>query len=547
MPLPEPLEITPLDEHFSRLIGRLGGSARVQEAAKFVSAAREAGHTCLPLEQLEGGAAAWANDLRGSPVTGAPGGFHPLILDEQGRLYLQRYWQYEKELAAGICTRLSAPAAEVDEARLNEAIERLLPSSDERTVDQRRAAAAALRSRFCVITGGPGTGKTRTISVILTLLAKFSPEPPRVLLAAPTGKAAARMTEALSQTTHHTAVTLHRLLGIRPQSATPWHHAGNPLVADVVIVDEASMIDLAMMAKLFAATPPGARLILLGDRDQLASVEAGHVLGDICEAAAQTGGGGFHALEQNFRFSTESGIQKLSMAVNRGETEAALALLAKPDGHLTGRALPAPGALAGQLREMIQHAHRRIIEAASPAEALLAQGAFRILCAIRRGPYGVDHLNRLAETALAAHLQPTGRHYAGRPIMVLQNDYNLGLFNGELGVILPNPTDLSELRAYFPAASGGVRDIHTARLPEHETAWAMTVHKSQGSECDRVLLILPDRDNPVLTRELVYTGLTRARTGAEVWYSAPVLKTAIARRTVRFSGLRDLLAVPAVP
>lgn len=546
-PLLEQLEITPLDEHFSRLIARLGGGPSVQEAAKYVSAARGAGHTCLPLAQLEGGAAAWAGDLRASPVTGGPGGSTPLILDDAGRLYLQRYWRYEQELAAGICTRLAAPAAEVDETRLGEAIERLLPSSDERTVDQRRAAAAALRSRFCVITGGPGTGKTRTISVILALLAEFSPEPPRVLLAAPTGKAAARMTEALSQTTHHAAVTLHRLLGIRPQSATPWHHAGNPLVADVVIVDEASMIDLALMAKLFAATPPGTRLILLGDRDQLASVEAGHVLGDICEAAAATGGAGFHALQRNFRFSSESGIQKLSAAVNRGETEPALALLAKPSENLTGRPLPAPGALAGQLRELILQAHRRTMQAATPGEALLVQSAFRILCAIRGGPYGVDHLNRLAESILAGFIQPAGRHYPGRPIMILQNDYNLGLFNGEIGVLLPNPSDTTELRAYFPDASGQLRSIHAARLPEHETAWAMTVHKSQGSECDRVLLILPDRDNPVLTRELVYTGLTRARTAAEVWYSAPVFKTAVARRTERFSGLRDLLAHPSAP
>ena len=270
-----------------------------------------------------------------------------------------------------------------------------------------------------------------------------------MLLAAPTGKAAARMTEALSTTTHHAAVTLHRLLGIRPQSATPWHHAGNPLVADVVIVDEASMIDLALMAKLFAATPPGARLILLGDRDQLASVEAGHVLGDICEAAAAGGGGGFHALQRNFRFSSESGIQKLSAAVNRGETEAALALLAKPTEHLAGRALPAPGALAGQLREMILQAHRRTMQAASPGEALLVQSAFRILCAIRGGPYGVEHLNRLAESILAGFIQPAGRHYPGRPIMILQNDYNLGLFNGEIGVILPNPADTGRAARVF--------------------------------------------------------------------------------------------------
>jgi exodeoxyribonuclease V alpha subunit len=405
-----------------------------------------------------------------------------------------------------------------------------------------------MRSRFCVITGGPGTGKTRTISVLLELLEALSTEPPRFALAAPTGKAAARMTEALSRTKPHAAVTLHRLLGIRPQTGTPRHDAANPLPADVVIIDEASMIDLAMMAKLFAATPTDARLILLGDRDQLASVEAGHVLGDICEAAGAKDRDAFVTLAQNFRFTSESGIQKLSAAVNAGEAASALTLLEQATEGLTGHALPPPGALAGRLREFILQAHRATIEASDPAAALRVQSAFRILCAIRGGPYGVEHLNRVAESILAGSIQPAGRQYRGRPIMVLQNDYNLGLFNGDLGVVLPDAGADGELRAFFPDAQGNVRSFHTARLPEHETVWAMTVHKSQGSEFDRVLLILPDRDTPVLTRELVYTGITRARSAAEVWSTPAIMKAAIARRTERYSGLRDLLAEkPAKP
>ncbi len=427
-----------------------------------------------------------------------------------------------------------------------------------------RPARAAMLARFCVITGGPGTGKTRTVALILALLfqeAAHRRQPmPCVALAAPTGKAAARLTEALQQAFSVTpllgslgeaplpaAVTLHRLLGLTPPASQPRFCAANPLHADVVIIDEASMIDLAMMAKLFAAVLPEARLILLGDKDQLASVEAGHVLGDICQAAtaapARGGVTSFVALRKNFRFAQESGIQRLSLAVNEGDADEALAQLTGPATEgVIGHPLPAPAALPGLLRERIVTAYRQTLES-SPTEGLRMAGAFRLLAAIRRGPYGVEHLNRLAEGALAAAglIQPNARQYRGRPIMILQNDYNLGLFNGAVGVVLPDPEADGELRAFF-AVEGGVRSIHPARLPGHETAWAMTVHKSQGSEFERVLLILPDRDHPVVTRELLYTGITRARQSAEIWFNASAVRAAIARQTVRFSGLRDALA-----
>lgn len=566
IPLQEQLEVSPLDEHFARMLARTAkATPQVQEVAKLVSAARAIGHTCLPLAELEEDADALADQLRRSAAVGSPGTPHPLILDQHDRLYLQRYWAYEQMLAQAISTRMQTPAAEVNAKWLASALDRLLPLVKGKTEDQRRTVQSAIHSRFCVVTGGPGTGKTRTVAVILALLweqaAATGAELPRLALAAPTGKAAARLTEALQsaltqpplansvpEDVKPAAVTLHRLLGLQPQSPAPRYDARHPLPADVVIIDEASMIDLALMTKLFQATAPTARLILLGDRDQLTSVEAGHVLGDMAEAAASAPGGAsaFNELTQNFRFAQESGIHQLSTLVNQGRAEESLALLqSSSTPGLIGRTLPEPTALGGELRGRIEEAYRRIIKSASPLQALAVAGEFRILSAVRGGPYGVEHLNRLAESALASFgVHPQGRHYRGRPIMILQNEHHLGLFNGDIGVLLPDREHGGELRAFFPAPGGGTRSFHPSRLPEHESVWAMTVHKSQGSEFERILLILPQRDTPLLTRELIYTAITRARSEAEIWYSPATMEAAIQRRTVRFSGLKDLLISP---
>jgi exodeoxyribonuclease V alpha subunit len=360
-----------------------------------------------------------------------------------------------------------------------------------------------------------------------------------------------RLTEsvgAVNQTLK--ATTLHRLLGYFPGSPYFRHDAEHPLNADVVIIDEASMIDLAMMAKLIDAVLPEARLILLGDRDQLASVEAGSVLADICAAAeSATPNNPLHgtvvALKQNYRFSPTGGIYRVSTAVNAGEADVALAAFQEgPGSEARWQPLPDATRLESALHERVVTAFRPCLETNDPLEALTRLEQFRILCALRRGPFGVENLNCIAEAILADSglLSPRPTEvYRGQPLTITENNYNLGLFNGDSGIILPDPDDDSELRAFFVSAEGKLRRFLPSRLPRYETAFAMTIHKSQGSEFAEVLLILPEVDAPILTRELFYTGLTRARERVEIWAPEIVLRRAISRRVTRASGLREAL------
>jgi exodeoxyribonuclease V alpha subunit len=319
-------------------------------------------------------------------------------------------------------------------------------------------------------------------------------------------------------------------------------------------VDEASMVDLALMAKLVAAVPKTSRLILLGDKDQLASVEAGNVLADICNtgAAAETATSPLRdcivELKRNYRFAESGAIYRLSGAVNRGDATSAAKLL-KQDGEaeVRWRTLPAPARLAVELQEHVLTGFRTCLAAEDPAAALAALQQFRILCAVRKGPYGVEQINSLAEEILAeAGLLTRGSEwYPGRAVMITRNDYNLGLFNGDTGLILRDVEAAGETRAFFFSAEGKLRRFLPARLPIHESAFALTVHKSQGSEFERLLLILPEKDAPVLTRELLYTGITRARSRVEVWSNEEVFREAVARRAERTSGLREALWKPA--
>ena len=356
---------------------------------------------------------------------------------------------------------------------------------------QEVAAKKAVTSDFTVITGGPGTGKTWTVMRILALLLEQpGGEKLRIALAAPTGKAAARLTEsvrAVSET--FAATTIHRLLGYLPGSPYFRHDAENPLSFDVVIVDEASMVDLALMAKLVAAVPPEARLILLGDRDQLASVEAGSVLADICAAAESAAPneplhGAVVALRRNYRFAETGGIYRVSIAINSGDTEAAIAAL--QEGWRRSRMAAATRcAQTGRcLAPTDRDRFRAFLKTDDPLEALAHLQKFRILCAVRQGPFGVENLNAVAEEVLAdaGLLAPRRGWYRGQPIMITQNDYNLALFNGDSGIILPDPGAGGELRAFFLSAEGRLRRFLPSRLPAHETAFAITVHKSQGSE-----------------------------------------------------------------
>jgi exodeoxyribonuclease V alpha subunit len=539
-------EFTDIDRHFSNFIGDFGEGELAVIAAAILSRNIRRGHSCLDLgsgpadfdEKLDfrwPKLDAWRKALAKSRAVGSPDDGRPLVLDKTGRIYLRRYWEYERSLAEQILERCDGTAPRG-------------PKSDDL---QQLAIETALVRRFVVISGGPGTGKTTTVLRILErLMSEPGGENLSVALAAPTGKAAARLQETLRagcsgplQDRLPTASTLHRLLGARNGSVYFRHNASNPLPVDLVVVDEASMVPLTMMSKLFDALPQKARLILLGDRDQLASVEPGSVLGDIAEAASQPGGplqGSLVVLQKNYRFGNDSSIFALCNAVRDGETDRAFEILnsgKRPD--LGTQNVPSPKELSAALRPQIVAGYSSYLRASDPAEALKEFQKFRVLCALRVGPYGVESVNRQIEEILRTEGLISGPPDAcpGMPILITRNDYELRLFNGDIGILLPDPT--GSLLAWFIGEDGSVRQIPPARLPEHEPAFAMTVHKSQGSEFENVLVLLPDKESPALTRELVYTALTRARKRVEVWFQESVLRAAIARQVRRDSGLKQ--------
>lgn len=585
---------TALDRHFAELAIRLEGGAcpELKLAALLVSRHQSAGNVCLPLEDIadqifsEGllgfdrapKAITWARKLRQTAVVGAPGEFKPLILDDCNRLYLRRYWEYERSIAEAIKARLGAAPREIDSKLLEKGLNRLFGARNE-TDQQRVAAGRAVTQNFTVITGGPGTGKTRTVVAILALLIEQSERPLRFALAASSGKAAARLKESVLSSVEalhcsqavksrmpRDATTIHRLLGAIPDSPYFRHTVDHQLLVDAVIIDEASMVDLAMMAKLFAAIPVSARVILLGDKDQLASVESGFVLGDICNSPAAVTLADARSqlsfsfedasprvrsiqhsiveLQKNYRFRADSGIYQLVEAVNRGDAERSIAVLQdKAFGDLSWKMTPTARSIPGYLQHAAVRGYKDYLDKSDPAEALELFGDFRVLCAVRNGPFGTIELNHLIEEALfqAKLLHEREQWYGGRPVMVTRNDYNARLYNGDIGVTMQDSEVTSEKRVFFGSAESGFRRVLPSRLPVHETAFAMTVHKSQGSEFAKVLLILPEADSPLLTRELLYTGLTRARDRVEIWASERALRSAIQRKVTRSSGLRDAL------
>lgn len=571
-----------------------------------------------PVELLQGlGRSEWLAALQNSTLVGAGDPPSPLVLEAGStRLYLYRQWRYEVEVAERIGQRLTD--LPVDETRLQQRLGELFAPVEGRLDWQQLACALVAGRRFGIITGGPGTGKTTTVVRLLALLQSLARDEGRVLrirLAAPTGKAAARLTESISgavdrlpaqlqQDIPREVTTLHRLLGTRANSRRFVHHTDNPLHADLVVVDEASMIDLEMMHQLLAALPSRARLILLGDKDQLASVEAGSVLGDLCEGADQ---GGYTSatlallqrltgldvaawqasegkpseqplaqaiamLRHSHRFGADSGIGALARAVNQGQPDAvnqvlnsgyadlSLTILKGSEDHalerlvLDGGSQPAAEGAAPQgYRHYLQQlALLRPVEATAEAlddwarEVLTAFGQFQLLCALRRGPWGVEGLNERIATALvrAGLIERAEGWYEGRPVLVTRNDYGLGLMNGDIGITLTRPDEQGKpvLRVVFPLADGSLKWVLPSRLQAIETVYAMTVHKSQGSEFAHTALLLPPAVNPVLTRELVYTGITRASR----WFSLLLahrgrLDDAVRARVRRASGLRGRL------
>jgi exodeoxyribonuclease V alpha subunit len=591
MATPE-LEIHFTDQHFATLMNRLAKvpSPELELAARLVSNFRERGDVCLPLRAITRAEASkigiadvpplknWLKKLRDSGVVGEPGKFAPLILDKAERLYLQRYWKYEDDLGGNLEARLKDnPICDFDQAEVAANLEKLFPAQSDL---QKVAAFVAATSPLCVISGAPGTGKTRTIVLICALLIALTGKRElNFALAAPTGKAAARLKETIAQTRLSLrlpedvklpadASTIQRLLGAKRDSSHFRHDAKNPLAADVVIVDEASMIDLALLAKLFDAVRPDARIILVGDKDQLASVEAGSAFRDICTPGFELGvsvslAGAFakctgeelegtsaseapiHSvvveLWRNYRFTPGTGIAELSSAVNQGDAAGAIEVL-KGGGRIRWRPTPSAKSFERELRERVFPRFEKFLALTDPIEALNQLAEFAVLCALRRGPFGAETVNVSLERMLreTGRIEGNGPYHAGEPVIIVRNDYNVGLFNGDLGIVLPDAVS-GELRVFFRGEDGDVLNFAPGRLPAHEPAFALTVHKSQGSEFRDALVILPERDAPVLTRELLYTGVTRVRETVEVWVTEHILRQTIERKIERSSGLRDRL------
>jgi exodeoxyribonuclease V alpha subunit len=584
--------LTDLDVEFARFVARLAGDAppELVLAAALASRHVDRGHVCVDLARLAGRVvlpgddddptagppvvaptmAAWRAVLAASPVVGVD---RPLVLDAAGRLYLERYWRHERALAAALVARAAHEPA-VDEARLRADLARLFPATG-RLDWQKVAAATAVLRGLCIVSGGPGTGKTTTVVRVLALLAGQSEQPLRIGLAAPTGKAAARLQEAIRAARATLPVddavraripdetsTIHRLLGARRDATVLRYDAEHPLALDALVVDEASMVDLALMARLVAALPPSARLLLLGDRDQLASVEAGAVLGDVCGPAPGFSpafrtrleaimGVGLPTgrpspsrladcvvlLTESHRFGERSGIGRLALAVNAGASEEAAELLADAGLADVARADGRDDELVAAALDGYAGYHERVRTHAEPAAVFEAFRAFRVLCAHRHGPRGVEWLNARIGDALGVQQE----WYPGRPVLVTQNDHALRLFNGDVGIALPDAEADGRIRVFFEAEEGRLRRVPPLRLPPYETTYAMTIHKSQGSEFGRVLVVLPPQDSRLLTRELLYTAVTRARAGLVVWGDEPVLRAAVGRRLARSSGLREAL------
>ena len=548
-----------------------------------------------PLPLLDGiNLAGWLAALGASDLVGHASSHRPLTLDH-GQLYLTRNWVNEQTVATAINRRSEVVTS--GQAEFKARLDALFPSSQTGMTQpspdwQKIACALATQGRILIITGGPGTGKTFTVVRLLALLQGGDQDKLRILLAAPTGKAAARLTESIADAMASLpdslrdripskAMTLHQLLGSRKHSRHFRYNQEQPLQADVVVVDEASMIDLEMMAALLNALPDSTRLVLVGDKDQLASVEAGSVLGDLCknlndpwyspettkwikqftgeslEPSPQPTGALAQQtvmLRTSKRFGEHSGIGQLARAINAGDQVAvsniientqyedlhwlpkhaldaavikAIGVGKDTEASSDTQALPPPAVVTGY------HAYLKVMQSSKPKagsnqaawedwchQVLRAFGSFQILCALREGPWGVKQVNeKIAQALRSAALidQEQQLWYGGRPVMMMRNDYELGIMNGDIGIALKLPDETGKLdsetmKVVFRNADGSLRFVLPSRLSSVETVFAMTIHKSQGSEFGHVVLILPDAaSNPIMTRELVYTGITRAK------------------------------------
>jgi exodeoxyribonuclease V alpha subunit len=543
--------IDALDQRFAEMLVRSAGTNElVAMAAALACQAPTRGDVGVDLRTVPNGEELRAALIEARSIVRTPDEARvtPLVLDGFD-LYLERTWTYQERLIAMVHARLSEgsagagsvsppppPAGEVPRSGGgggSDVIDQLF-SGDPREDGQRAAVLAAATQHLTLIAGGPGTGKTAVVVKLLALMRDA-----RILLAAPTGKAAARMTESIRdravdlpmhlRPTAPEATTLHRMLGTQWGKTDFRHDRDNPLPADLVIIDEASMIDLPMMCRLLDAVPPSARLVLLGDPNQLASVELGCVFSDLVKAL----GPRVSRLTHTWRYSPDSGIQALADALLAGDANRSLDVLARGGGDVGFGTLES----ANVVDQFVA-----VARADSPAEALRRLRSIRVLCAHRRGPQGVESINAQIESAVRARLgiRADLAWYPGRPVMITANDNEGKLYNGDLGVAFEGPDGL---RVWLETASAGVRGVPPSVLPPNETAYASTVHKSQGSEFGHVVVVLPTEASAVVTRELLYTAATRAREQVTLVTEAEVWKTGVSGRVQRMSRVGVRLAL----
>jgi exodeoxyribonuclease V alpha subunit len=504
----------------------------------------------------------WLEELVRAEVTGSSGEFKPLILENES-ICLYRYWNYERQAAEMIKKIANHEHERFPESTIVRCMQSICGESQ---LDQHQydAIMAAVHNSFTVITGGPGTGKTTTVARIVAVLRQLYAEHPyRTALAAPTGKAAMRLGESLQHALSSLVLdntdrehfpietqTIHRLLGTIPGQIYFRHNRQHPLPFDLIIIDEASMVDISLMAKLLEAVPPGCRLILLGDKNQLASVEAGSVLADICKIPEQTAPTDSYTapdnphrspislvtLTKSFRFQKDSGIGQLAESINSGSVESALAVL-NCGNQCRFNFITDIKSLHRMLIVQAKQWLDQLTSVKEPESALTLINEFRILTTLRHGMWGAESINDIMKENCrsVSYRHEQSLLFDGMPIMVTSNDYRNDLFNGDTGVIF---RQASHFYAFFGDRGNSVRSIALRSLSSWEPSFAITVHKSQGSEFINTLFILPPLDTPLLSRELIYTAVTRSRTSISILGSEPVLRAGIARTTKRSSGLK---------
>ena len=569
-------QLTDISFHFASLIKRLDPliDDSVVLAAALTSSHSVSNQVCLDLSQFAGKSvfsgingkeivapqlSNWIRTLRESRLVATNNEYRPLVLERNNYLYLYRYLELEKRLAALLSQRTNLPDFEFDADKFEQVLSSMFPSWS-MAEEQREFARLVVRRPFVVVNGGPGTGKTTTMVQVLAILLEMQlVSSDQIVLSAPTGKAATRLLEVVAQVSHRFKLTtdqfvfhsstVHRLLGWNKSRRLSSDRFRQSIPYKLVVVDEASMVDLKLMTDLLERIGPRTRLILLGDKSQLTSVGVGSVLGDICSIAQDRALPRFMVSLRNCRrFSFDSQIGHLAKLVTKGDVGWTDELLRKPrQSDVIMRSIESHSELSRLLEKHCIDKFVDLLQLAAvtkePDQIFKKLSGLKLLTAHRVGPRGVDQLNYLVEEKLATrgfvpHDEPW---YIGRPVLIKSNDYDLQLFNGDIGIALPEADASSRIKVVFPKLGGGWRRIHPSHLPDHQTVYAMTIHKSQGSEYEHVIMVLPEAFSSVLSRELIYTAITRATKKLEVWGSKEVLEEAILSRSPRPSGLQDQL------